>query len=145
MAVRDLPPFHHAFPVSNLEETRRFYSGVLGCAEARRTSRRESVDFDFFGHHIVAHLVEGEDVSIHRRAAAGANLAVRHFGVVLPWQDWEALADRLRQAGATFAYEPRVRHKGEPREEALMLLFDPSGNGIEFKTFRDLNYLLGSP
>jgi uncharacterized protein len=132
--------FHHAFPVRDLVATRDFYGRVLGCSVGRRDSER-AVDFDFFGHHVIAHLVDGGAADLHRQAADGASVAVRHFGVVIPWDEWEALVDRLRAQRVPFIVEPEVRHPGEPREEALMLVADPSGNGIEFKTFRDRRFL----
>jgi extradiol dioxygenase family protein len=137
-------PFHHAFPVRSMEETRHFYGTVLGCATARRDSDR-AVDFNFFGHHIVAHLVEGADAEVHHRAAGGRNVAVRHSGVVLPWPHWEALAARLHGHGVAFMVEPEIRHHGEPQEEALMLLCDASDNVLEFKTFKDIQYLFADP
>jgi len=135
--------FHHAFPVRDIAETRHFYIRVLGCAPARRDTDR-AVDFNFFGHHIIAHLVEGDTAAVHRQAADGANVAVRHFGVVLPWATWEALADRLRDEQVEFIVAPEVKYEGEPREEALMLLADPAGNAIEFKTFRNIDYIFAT-
>lgn len=135
--------FHHAFPVDDLEATRRFYGEVLHCSTARRDSDR-AVDFDFFGHHVIAHLVEGEPLAAHRAAGGPANVQVRHFGVVLPWRDWQALADRLTGEGLEFIVDPHVRREGHPDEEALMLLADPSGNVLEFKALRDLASLFGT-
>ncbi|GAA4068561.1 VOC family protein [Actinomadura miaoliensis] len=136
-------PFHHTFPVSDLDAARHFYGTVLGCPEARKKGAERAADFDFFGHHIVVRLVEGDDARLHRAAAEGANIAVRHFGVVLPWPEWEAVAERLAARSVAFVVEPTVRHRGEPHEEAMMMLADPFGNGLEFKAFRDLAFLWG--
>jgi extradiol dioxygenase family protein len=137
MATVHPPIFHHAFTVCDLEATRHFYSEVLGLRPARRARHDASVDYDFFGHHIIAHLASGQ-------ATAGSDYRTRHFGVVLDWQAFEHLAGRLRAKGVTFLVAPHVRHGGEPREEALMMLQDPSGNAIEFKTFRDIGHLFGT-
>jgi extradiol dioxygenase family protein len=134
--------FHHAFPVDDLGAARRFYGDVLRCPSGRRDSDR-AVDFDFFGHHVIAHLVEGESLAAHRAAGGPANVQVRHFGAVLPWSDWQALADRLAGEDVEFIVEPHVRHSGHADEEALMLLADPSGNVLEFKAVRDLASFFG--
>jgi hypothetical protein len=139
MAERHFPLFHHAFPVDDLAGARAFYGGLLGCIPGQQTER--TANFEFFGHHIIAHLVTGEAFEVHRRATAGRNIAVRHFGVALPWGDWEALKARLLAAGAAFVVPPEMRYAGEPGEEQLMLLADPSGNVVEFKTYRDIEYL----
>jgi extradiol dioxygenase family protein len=130
------PPFHLAFPVDNLSAARAFYGGLLGCPEGR--SSETWVDFDFFGHQVVAHLSPAE---VGRAAASqvdGKDVPVRHFGVILPWDAWHALADRLRQAGVRFIIEPGIRFAGQVGEQATMFLLDPTGNALEFKTFRDL-------
>jgi extradiol dioxygenase family protein len=132
--------FHHAFPVSDIDQASRFYGDVLGCRTARRSDER-AVDFDFFGHHIIAHLVEGDDADLHRKASRGHNIAVRHFGVAVDWAQWESILERLRHAGVPFVVEPTVKHEGEPQEEAYVIVTDPAGNALEFKTFRDPRYL----
>jgi extradiol dioxygenase family protein len=139
MTERQFPLFHHAFPVDDLAGARAFYAGLLGCKPGQQTAR--TANFEFFGHHLIAHLVEGEAFEVHRRATAGRNIALRHFGVALPWGEYEALRGRLEAEGASFIVPHEVRHAGEPGEEALMLLTDPSGNVVEFKTFRDIEYL----
>jgi extradiol dioxygenase family protein len=129
------PPFHLAFPVHDLSAARAFYGGLLGCHEGR--SSAQWVDFDFYGHQVVAHL-SPEDV---RRTAAnrvdGKDVPVRHFGVILGWDEWHALADRLRKAGVVFVIEPGIRFAGQVGEQATMFLLDPSGNALEFKSFQD--------
>jgi hypothetical protein len=129
-----LHPFHLAFPVRDLEEARAFYGGVLGCAEGR--SSGSWVDFDFFGHQVVAHLSPGAG-GVATNEVDGENVPVRHFGVVLPWAEFPAMAKRLRDRRATFLIEPRIRFKGQPGEQATMFVLDPSGNALEFKAFRD--------
>ena len=131
-----LPPFHLAFPVNNLEEARRFYAGLLGCPTGRESDRW--IDFDFFGHQLVAHLAPPE------RAAAtnpvdGEDVPVRHFGVILEWNQWHALADKLKKTDVKFIIEPGIRFKGQVGEQATMFFKDPSGNALEFKSFHDMS------
>ena len=133
-----LQPFHLAFPVHDLAAARAFYGGVLGCPEGR--SADEWVDFDLFGHQIVAHLKPGmaaADADAASNAVDGHDVPVPHFGVVLTMADWQALADRLTAAGTRFGIAPHVRFKGEPGEQATMFFNDPSGNALEFKAFAD--------
>ncbi|MCX7891682.1 MAG: VOC family protein [Burkholderiales bacterium] len=132
-------PFHLAFPVTSLAKARAFYGGLLGCPEGR--SSDDWVDFDFYGHQIVAHLAPEE--AGHRKTSAvdGDQVPVRHFGVVLPMDEWERLAARLRAAGVEFIIEPHVRFKGEVGEQATMFFLDPCGNALEFKAFKDIGRL----
>lgn len=132
-------PFHLAFPVHSLEAARGFYVDLLGCGEGR--SSREWVDFDLYGHQIVAHLAPEEASQAATNAVDGDQVPVRHFGVVLPMDEWQELADRLRGAHVSFVIEPHVRFKGEPGEQATMFFYDPSGNALEFKAFRDIGSL----
>jgi len=134
-----LPPFHLAFPVKDLAEARAFYGDLLGCPEGR--SSPDWVDFNFYGHQIVAHL--SPDEAGHRNASAvdGKQVPVRHFGAVLPMDTWEALAARLKQAGIEFVIEPYIRFKGEVGEQATMFFLDPSGNALEFKSFANMDYV----
>jgi extradiol dioxygenase family protein len=131
MALR---PFHLAFPVRDLDEARAFYGGILGCPEGR--SSPGWVDFDFFGHQVVAHLSEGGGGD-PTNEVDGVAVPVRHFGVVLPWEEFPALAQKLRDRGVAFLVEPRIRFRGKPGEQATMFVTDPSGNALEFKAFRD--------
>ena len=128
-------PFHLAFPVSSLESARAFYGALLGCPEGR--SSDTWIDFNLYGHQIVAHLAPDEVG--HRRTSAvdGDEVPVRHFGVVLSMEEWEALARRLREQGVRFIIEPHIRFKGEVGEQATMFFLDPSGNALEFKAFAD--------
>jgi uncharacterized protein len=131
-----MPPFHLAFPVHDLADARRFYGGLLGCPEGR--SAREWVDFDFYGHQIVAHLAPDECGPNRLNAVDGHGVPVRHFGVVLSMAQWQALAERLRAAGTRFVIEPYIRFKGEAGEQATMFFLDPSGNAIEIKAFANM-------
>ncbi|MCA1652637.1 MAG: VOC family protein [Sphingomicrobium sp.] len=134
-----IPPFHLAFPVHDLAEARAFYGGFLGCPEGR--SSPEWIDFDFYGHQIVAHLAPGGAGDHRANAVDGHGVPVRHFGVVLPMADWQATAERLTAAGVDFVIEPYVRFKGQPGEQATMFFKDPSGNAIELKAFADIGNL----
>ena len=128
-------PFHLAFPVHDLDAARHFYGGLMGCPEGRSSDRW--IDFDLYGHQIVAHLDErarGADAS---NPVDGHEVPVPHFGVVLTMSDWQALADRLTAAGVAFGIEPHIRFKGQVGEQATMFFRDPSGNALEFKAFAD--------
>ncbi|MFM7567246.1 MAG: VOC family protein [Betaproteobacteria bacterium] len=129
-------PFHLAFPVRDLAEARSFYGDLLGCPEGR--SSPEWIDFNLYGHQVVAHLSPDETGSAATNAVDGDSVPVRHFGVVLPMDEWDALAEKLRAAGQRFIIEPHIRFKGEVGEQATMFFLDPSGNALEFKAFRDL-------
>jgi len=124
-------PFHLAFPVHDLAAARAFYGGLLGCPEGR--SSAEWIDFDFFGHQIVAHLVPGGAVGSAHNHVDGHDVPVPHFGAVLAMDAWEALAARLSEAGVDFAMQPTVRFRGLPGEQATMFFRDPSGNALEIK------------
>lgn len=130
-----MQPFHLAFPVTSLEKARAFYGGLLGCPEGR--SSPEWVDFDFYGHQIVAHLSPEEAGHRNTSAVDGDPVPVRHFGMVLDMKAWEKLADKLRAVGTQFVIEPHVRFKGQAGEQATMFLLDPCGNALEFKAFAD--------
>lgn len=130
----DLPRFHLAFPVRSLADARAFYGELLGCREGRSTP--EWVDFDFFGHQIVAHLAPPENREA-TNVVDGEVVPVRHFGVILTPDAWRDLAARLRRAGVLFLIEPQVRFAGLPGEQSTLFLSDPSGNALEFKAFAD--------
>jgi extradiol dioxygenase family protein len=127
--------FHLAFPVHDLAAARAFYGGVLGCPEGR--SSDAWVDFDLFGHQIVAHLQEGRAGVESTNPVDGHDVPVPHFGVILSMEQFEELAERVRRAGIKFQIEPYVRFRGEPGEQATMFFLDPSGNALEFKAFAD--------
>jgi extradiol dioxygenase family protein len=132
-------PFHLAFPVRSLDEARAFYGEMLGCPEGR--SSPHWIDFNLYGHQIVAHLAAEETKPAATSEVDGDAAPVRHFGVVLPMPEWEALAQRLRAAGVKFLIEPHIRFKGEIGEQATMFFLDPSGNALEFKSFADPSQL----
>ena len=128
-------PFHLAFPVHDLAVARRFYGDLLGCREGRASDTW--VDFNFYGHQIVAHLDPAARAVRHHNPVDGQDVPVPHFGVVLDMPAWQALAARLRTAGVRFVIEPGIRFQGEIGEQATMFLLDPSGNALEFKAFAD--------
>ena len=130
-----LPRFHLAFPVHDLAAARSFYGDVLSCPEGR--SSDEWVDFDLYGHQIVAHLVAGTLAAAPTNLVDGDDVPVPHFGLVLTPAAWRELADRLQTAGTTFVIEPHTRFVGEPGEQSTMFVLDPSGNALEFKAFAD--------
>ncbi len=132
-------PFHLAFPVTSLQKARAFYGELLGCPEGR--SAPDWVDFDFYGHQIVAHLSPEEAGHRNTSAVDGENVPVRHFGLVLSMGEWEALSEKLIRAGTQFIIEPQIRFKGEVGEQATMFFLDPCGNAIEFKAFKDIGRL----
>lgn len=136
------PPFHLAFPVHDLAAARHFYETVLGCRVGRTDPRW--IDFDFFGHQITAHLKPEETAVARTNAVDGDQVPVRHFGAILDWADWEALGERLRAAGLDFLIEPHVRFKGQVGEQGTMFVKDPSGNALEFKSFRDKSRIFAS-
>jgi uncharacterized protein len=130
-----LRPFHLAFPVHDLAAARTFYGGIMGCEEGR--SSDQWIDFNFYGHQIVAHLdPSARAVAVHN-PVAGHDVPVPHFGVVLTMSQWEALVARVQSAGIRFGIEPHIRFKGEAGEQATMFFQDPSGNALEFKAFAD--------
>jgi extradiol dioxygenase family protein len=128
-------PFHLAFPVDDLAQTRRFYGSLLGCPEGR--SADQWVDFNLYGHQIVAHL----ERQVVRRLAStevdGKTVPVPHFGIVLPMVEWKALAERLESAGIDFLIPPTIRFEGQAGEQATMFFLDPAGNALEFKAMAD--------
>jgi len=130
-----LPPFHLAFPVDDLAAARRFYGELLGCPEGR--SADEWVDFDLYGHQIVAHLAPQAARARASNPVDGEDVPVPHFGIVLPMDQWKALAGRLEQAGVDFVIEPTIRFEGQPGEQATMFFLDPAGNALEFKAMAD--------
>lgn len=136
------PPFHLAFPVHDLDQARAFYGGLLGCAEGR--SCAEWIDFDFFGHQIVAHLAPARSGDAAINHVDGHGVPVPHFGAVLGMAEWRILAARLQAADVQFAIPPTIRFAGQPGEQATMFFRDPSGNAIEMKAFEDPGNLFAS-
>ena len=126
-------PFHLAFPVDDLGKTREFYTKTLGCTEGRSSDRW--IDFDMYGHQVVAHLVDDLD-QVATNAVDGDDVPSSHFGVILEMEQWNQLADNLVKLGIEFIIDPHIRFKGEPGEQATMFFLDPCGNAIEFKAFK---------
>jgi extradiol dioxygenase family protein len=138
--MSSLRPFHLAFPVDDLEAAQYFYGQVLGCAEGR--SSEHWIDFNFFGHQLVAHLKpSNSEATPQTNAVDGHDVPIPHFGVVLTPSDWQQLADRLRAAGVSFVIEPYTRFAGQTGEQSTMFFLDPSGNALEFKSFADLDQM----
>ena len=127
--------FHLAAPIKDIEATRAFYAGLLGCGQGRETDRW--IDFDFFGHQVSFHLADMDQSNDPTNSVDGKQVPVRHFGAVLDWDDWHTLSETLRNAGTAFIIEPYIRFKGETGEQATMFFLDPSGNALEFKSFKD--------
>ncbi len=126
-----LPPFHFAFPVDDLAAARRFYGELLGCPEGR--SAEHWIDFNFYGHQIVAHFAPEAARERADNRVDGENVPVPHFGLVLSMEQWNELAARLEETCVNFVIRPTIRFKGEPGEQATMFLTDPAGNALEFK------------
>jgi extradiol dioxygenase family protein len=127
-------PFHFSFFVRDLASTRRFYGEILGCREGRSTD--VWVDFDFFGNQISAHTTGAVSPTTNAGQVDGVAVPMPHFGAIVAWEEFQALAARVREAGVAFVIEPRVRFAGQPGEQATMFFLDPSGNALEFKSFR---------
>ncbi|WP_248743469.1 MULTISPECIES: VOC family protein [unclassified Pseudomonas] len=136
-----LSPFHLAIPVYDLAAARHFYREVFGLEEGR--SSEHWVDFNFFGHQLVIHLApkNASQEAAHTNAVDGHDVPVPHFGVVLGMEEWHALAERLKSMGTRFVIEPGIRFQGQVGEQATMFLFDPCGNALEFKAFKDIGQL----
>jgi extradiol dioxygenase family protein len=137
--MAQLAPFHFAFPVDDLDAARHFYGTVLGCPEGRSDS--DWIDFNLYGHQIVAHRVARRDAVAGHNPVDGHDVPVPHFGVVLPPDEWRALAARLQDKGVHFVIEPHTRFPGRPGEQSTMFFHDPAGNALEFKAFADLDQL----
>ena len=137
--MNNLPPFHLAIPVTDLELADAFYCGLLGCDKGRTASRW--IDLNFFGHQVTLHVVDAPATAVTTNHVDGDSVPARHFGVVLNMPEWQILADRLKQENQEFLISPRIRFQGEVGEQATMFLYDPSGNALEFKSFADPSQL----
>ena len=137
--MKTIQPFHVAFPVHDLELAKEFYTGTLGCTIGR--SSEHWIDFNLFGHQIVAHLSPKEVGPVKTSDVDKKNVPVRHFGVVLDWNHWHEFSDHLQSRNVNFIIEPYIRFKGEVGEQATMFLADPSHNALEFKSFKDQEFL----
>ena len=139
---QEVCPFHLAFPVSDLGKTRQFYRDVLGCEEGR--SSDQWIDFNLFGHQVVAHLSPEKCGETDSNPVDGHDVPVPHFGVVLKWDDWMALSEKLKSSNVHFVIDPYIRFQGKIGEQATMFFLDPSGNALEFKAFKDPSQLFAS-
>ncbi len=137
-----LPPFHLAIPVENIDESRQFYGDLMGCAIGR--SAAQWMDFDFFGHQLVAHVAPHAGKDAGNNPVDGDHVPVPHFGVVLEWSQWQELGEKLKEGGVEFIIAPRVRFEGQPGEQGIFFIRDPSGNALEFKTFKDMSNLFST-
>ena len=137
--MNKLTPFHLAIPVDNIPICRKFYVEVLGCEEGR--SSDHWVDFNLFGHQLVIHYKEKSNDKSHINSVDGKNVPVPHFGVVLEWDTFHKLSENLKQKGVQFTIDPYIRFKGQPGEQATMFFKDPSGNALEFKSFKDFDQI----
>ena len=131
----DIPRFHLAFPVHDLDQARNFYADLLGCGIGRESN--QWIDFDLYGHQIVAHL-SPEDCKISKRNMVdGDKVPSRHFGVILPWKKWKELCEMIKEKTIDFLIEPKIRFKDASGEQGTFFIEDPSGNTLEFKTFKN--------
>jgi len=128
-------PFHLAFPVKNLDTTRSFYENIIGCSIGRTSDKW--IDFNFFGNQVTAHLKPEELQPSSTNTVDGKSVPVRHFGAILEWDNWHDLSTKLKSSGIDFVIEPYLRFEGKPGEQATMFFLDPSGNALEFKSFKD--------
>ena len=136
--MNELTPFHLAIPVDNLSKCRNFYKQILGCKEGR--SSDHWVDFDLFGHQLVIHFKENIE-NPHTNLVDGKDVPVPHFGVILEWDTFKKFSQNLKNKGVKFIIEPYVRFEGKIGEQATMFFCDPSGNALEFKSFKDFNQI----
>ena len=134
-----IQPFHLAIPVDNIQKTRDFYGKIFGLKEGR--SSDHWIDWDFYGHQLVTHLNQNKKHQPINNFVDGKKVPVPHFGIVLKWDDWHNLSEKLKSHNINFVIEPYIRFKGEVGEQATMFFFDPSQNAIEMKAFRDINQL----
>jgi extradiol dioxygenase family protein len=142
MSDAQISPFHLAIPTHDLAASLAFYRDLLGCGIGRTAEKW--IDFDFFGHQLSIHLKPEETTQISANHVDGKQVPVRHFGVVLPWESWHTLADKLRTADMAFIIEPYIRFQGQVGEQATMFFLDPSGNALEFKSFKDISQLFAA-
>ena len=136
---KTIHPFHLAIPVDDLEAARHFYGSVMQCPEGRTSDLW--TDYDLYGHQLVIHYKPKSGEVLHHNPVDGHDVPVPHFGVVLPWEEWEALAQRMKASGISFIIEPYIRFAGQTGEQATMFFLDPCGNALEFKAFKDIGQL----
>ena len=134
-----ISPFHIAIPVHNLNECRAFYRDILNCEEGR--SSDHWVDFNLFGHQLVIHSKPKSEEQLHINPVDGKDVPVPHYGVVLPWDEFQNFAKKLTSKNVQFIIEPYIRFEGQVGEQATMFFKDPAGNALEFKAFKDISQL----
>jgi extradiol dioxygenase family protein len=139
MSTQQLPPFHLAIPVSDINEAIAFYGGIMGCEMGR--SAAQWADWNFYGHQLVTHQVMTMPSPATKNPVDGDQVPVPHFGVVLSMDDWRTLADKLQTNNITFVVEPHIRFEGQVGEQATLFFMDPFGNALEFKAFKDISAL----
>ena len=137
--MKNLTPFHLAIPVNSIPKCRIFYKEILGCKEGR--SSDNWVDFDLFGHQLVIHFQESNNKNLHTNPVDGKDVPIPHFGVILEWENFKRFSSKLKKKGVEFIIKPYIRFEGEPGEQATMFFKDPSGNALEFKSFKDLSQI----
>ena len=140
--MSNLPPFHLAIPVNDIESTRHFYTEIIGCTVGREAERW--IDFNFFGHQVSAHVKPEATEEMPTNPVDGESVPVRHFGLVLEWDVWHKLVDKLDGLSVRYLIKPTVRFRGQTGEQATFFIKDPSGNALEFKSFKDLSQLFAS-
>lgn len=134
--------FHLAFPVLDIEKTRKFYVDVLGCTVGREDKRW--IDFNFHGHQISAHVYDHDDMFTPTNPVDSQDIPIRHFGIILNWGEWQQLAERLKREKIEFHIQPCIRFKGQVGEQATMFIRDPSDNYLEFKSFKDMKQVFAT-
>ncbi|MDA0782328.1 MAG: VOC family protein [Rickettsiales bacterium] len=137
-----MQPFHLAIASNDLDKSKKFYSQLLGCTIGR--SSKKWIDFNFFGHQLSVHLKPEETTKAQNNKVDGKSVPVRHFGIVLDWANWLKLAKELEEQNMDFIIEPYIRFEGKPGEQATMFFYDPSGNALEFKSFKDESMLFAA-
>ncbi len=133
--MNSIPRFHLAFPVHSLESAREFYVNILGCDTGRESV--SWIDFDLYGHQIVAHLSPDNCRPVSTNPVDNDNIPCRHFGVILEWGEWEALQNRIKKLDYNFLIKPKIRFKSKSSEQGTFFVNDPSGNALEFKSFKN--------
>ncbi len=131
----NIPRFHLAFPVHDLEKAKTFYTSTLGCPLGRESDNW--IDFNLYGHQVVAHLSPKDCINTKTNPVDGDSIPARHFGVILPWAEWEELCKILISQNIEFLIKPRIRFENVPGEQGTFFIQDPSGNALEFKSFKN--------
>ena len=134
-----LSPFHLAIPVSDLNESKKFYEEILGCSPGRFSE--EWADYDFFGHQLVIHVDPNHKANKHHNEVDGKSVPIPHFGVVVPWDQFDLFSKNLKKNGVEFVIEPYTRFENLPGEQKTLFFYDNSGNALEFKAFKDMSQL----